>query len=88
MPTYGYHCEECEHEMESFQKITDDPLKNCPNCGKDALRRGPGGGIGLSFKGSGFYINDYGPKKDSEPKKEPATKNEPCPCGSESKCSS
>lgn len=89
MPTYGYHCEECEHEMDSFQKITDIPLKTCPKCGKDSLRRGPGGGIGLSFKGSGFYITDYGSQKGNESKgSEQSKKSECCPCGSESKCSS
>jgi len=64
MPTYAYHCEECGHEMDAFQKITDSHLKECPNCGKDSLRRGPGGGIGLTFKGSGFYITDYASKKE------------------------
>lgn len=74
MPTYAYHCEECGHEMDAFQKITDSPLTDCPQCNKDSLRRGPGGGIGLSFKGSGFYITDY------------ANKSEACPCGSEKSC--
>lgn len=59
MPTYAYHCQECEHEMDAFQKITAEHLTKCPNCKKETLRRGPGGGIGLSFKGSGFYITDY-----------------------------
>lgn len=64
MPTYAYHCEECGHEMDAFQKITESPLKDCPRCNKTALRRGPGGGIGLSFKGSGFYITDYSQKQE------------------------
>ncbi|NGX41872.1 MAG: hypothetical protein K940chlam7_00146 [Chlamydiae bacterium] len=76
MPTYEYHCEECEHVMDAFQKISDDPLKECPECGKSALRRGPGGGIGLSFKGSGFYITDYGSKKCDAA----GTAEKPCSC--------
>ena len=72
MPTYDYRCLACEHKMEAFQKITDPCLTICPACQKNELRRGPGGGIGLSFAGAGFYINDY--KTESVPKKEC------CPC--------
>lgn len=82
MPTYEYHCSKCTHKMEAFQKITDAPLNECPACGEKALKRGPGGGIGLSFKGSGFYITDYGAQKNSP------QKSECCPCGeATSKCS-
>lgn len=45
--------------MDALQKITDAYLTTCPSCKKEALKRGLGGGIGLSFKGSGFYITDY-----------------------------
>ncbi len=72
MPTYGYECRACGHQHEILQKITEAHLTECPECGKDALQRGPGGGIGLSFKGSGFYITDY--------QNAPAAK-ECCPCG-------
>lgn len=66
MPTYQYHCAACDHDMEVLQKITEDALRVCPKCGKETLARGPGGGVGLSFKGSGFYINDYAlPSKGS-----------------------
>jgi putative FmdB family regulatory protein len=64
MPTYDYHCKNCNHVFDALQKITEEPLKTCPNCGQDTLIRGPGGGIGLQFKGSGFYITDY--KNDSK----------------------
>lgn len=76
MPTYEYHCISCEHTCDTFQKITDDPIIQCPNCKKEALRRGPGGGIGLLFKGKGFYITDY---KKNPPKEK--IKSESCPCG-------
>ncbi len=39
--------------------MRDGPLKKCPKCGKLALKRLIGGGAGLIFKGSGFYITDY-----------------------------
>lgn len=68
MPTYEYFCSHCKHAFEESHKITAEPLKTCPKCKKDSLRRGPGGGIGLSFKGEGFYINDYGSGKDVKDK--------------------
>lgn len=69
MPTYEYACPKCGHEFEQFQSMRDEPLKKCPACKKAALKRLVGGGAGLIFKGSGFYITDYknksgGAKKD------------------------
>ncbi|MBQ7367246.1 MAG: FmdB family transcriptional regulator [Spirochaetaceae bacterium] len=57
MPTYEYECETCKHRFEVVQKMMDDPLKICPECGK-SIRRILSGGIGISFQGSGFYVND------------------------------
>jgi putative FmdB family regulatory protein len=68
MPTYEYTCTKCGHELEAFQSMKDAPLKKCPACGRAALRRKVGGGAGLIFKGSGFYITDY--KKKSGGTKE------------------
>ncbi len=68
MPTYEYACTKCGHELEAFQSMKDAPLKKCPACGKAALKRKVGGGAGLIFKGSGFYITDY--KKSPAPKSE------------------
>ena len=48
-----------------MQKISDDHLKVCPSCNKPALKRGFGGGVGLNFQGSGFYITDYKNKDNS-----------------------
>jgi putative FmdB family regulatory protein len=59
MPTYEYACQKCGHAFEIFQSMKDAPLKKCPECGKPALKRLVGGGAGLIFKGSGFYITDY-----------------------------
>ena len=63
MPTYEYVCRECGHTFEELQSMKEDPLLRCPSCGKDALARIMGGGSGLIFKGSGFYLTDY--KKSS-----------------------
>lgn len=59
MPTYTYRCNSCKHEFDEFQRISDELLKTCPECGKDELVRIIGGGGGLVFKGSGFYLTDY-----------------------------
>jgi putative FmdB family regulatory protein len=66
MPTYEYACEKCGHTFEHQQPIVEPPLALCPadKCqrkkwGKGKVRRGIGGGAGLIFKGSGFYITDY-----------------------------
>ena len=59
MPTYDYECDACGHEMELFQRISEDPLKKCPECKKNKLRRLFGTGAAIVFKGSGFYETDY-----------------------------
>ena len=58
MPTYEYQCPE-GHEFDRLQKMTDKSRVKCPVCGKVANRK-ISGGAGLVFKGSGFYITDYG----------------------------
>jgi len=58
MPTYEYRCPE-GHAFELFQKMSEKPRAKCPVCGKLATRQ-ISGGAGLVFKGSGFYITDYG----------------------------
>ncbi|MBU1121623.1 MAG: FmdB family zinc ribbon protein [Candidatus Omnitrophota bacterium] len=62
MPTYEYECTECSNKFDAFQKMTDEPLSDCPEC-QGKVRRLIGAGCGLIFKGSGFYITDY--KKSS-----------------------
>lgn len=59
MPTYDYECTACQHKFEQFQSITAAPLRKCPECGKNKLKRLIGTGAGVIFKGSGFYITDY-----------------------------
>ena len=57
MPIYGYRCTECGHQLEVLQKVSDEPLKVCPNCqGKLTKIVYPAGVI---FKGSGYYSTDY-----------------------------
>ena len=67
MPTYEYKCLDCEFVFEEFQQIASEPLKICPQC-SGSLKRVIYGGVGLHFKGSGFYLTDYA-KKNSAPSK-------------------
>ncbi len=64
MPTYEYRCQSCGHELEAFHSMTADPLRLCPNCGKEELKRIISSGAGMIFKGSGFYETDY--KRDKK----------------------
>jgi len=57
MPTYDYKCEKCGKSFEYFQSMSDDPLTVCKECG-GSLKRLIGGGLGIIFKGSGFYVTD------------------------------
>ena len=60
MPTYGYECLSCDNQFEIFQSIKDDALTTCSECGGTLRKRiYP---VGISFKGSGFYVNDYAAK--------------------------
>ena len=68
MPTYEYRCPK-GHEFEVVQRITGPARAKCPRCGMAAERQ-MSGGAGLIFKGSGFYITDYG-KDGKGPRKEP-----------------
>ena len=60
MPTYGYECLSCDNQFEISQSIKDDALTTCSECGGTLRKRiYP---VGISFKGSGFYVNDYAAK--------------------------
>jgi len=66
MPTYEYVCSKCGQEFETFQSIAAKPLTTClaelcgqKKWGRGKVKRKIGGGAGLLFKGSGFYITDY-----------------------------
>ncbi|AFG38504.1 FmdB family zinc ribbon protein [Spirochaeta africana] len=58
MPSYDYECTSCGHQFEEFQAMSDPVLTDCPACQQPSLRRLIGGGLGVIFKGSGFYVND------------------------------
>src|ERR1700756_2322387 len=66
MPTYEYSCQKCGQTFEAFQSIRAEPFRECPKelCrlpkwGHGKVKRLPGAGAGLIFKGPGFYATDY-----------------------------
>ena len=67
MPTYDYKCTQCGYDFEMFQTMSESHIKDCPEC-DGTVRRLVGGGSGLIFKGSGFYLTDYGKGKDQKKK--------------------
>lgn len=81
MPTYEYECPQ-GHAFEKFQKMADRPRAKCPVCGKPATRK-ISGGAGLVFRGSGFYITDYG--KDGKGPRKAESEGKPAEKPSESK---
>ncbi len=57
MPIYEYKCPKCG-VVEVTQKVTDEPLKTCPNCG-EPVKKLIAHSVGIVFKGSGFYTTDH-----------------------------
>ncbi len=82
MPTYEYVCEECGYEFQKFQKMSEEHLKCCPECGKEKLKRKIGTGAGIIFKGSGFYCTDYAHNgaSPSKEQKSGSDKEKPAAC--------
>ncbi len=84
MPTYDYVCDACQHAFEEFQSMKDEPLKKCPECKKNKLRRLIGTGAAILFKGAGFYQTDY----RSESYKSAAKADQPASSGDAAKSES
>lgn len=82
MPLYEYECFVCGHRFERIQRFSDPPASECPACG-GAVRRLLGIPA-LQFKGSGFYITDYGRGNGSGSRSSSSAKEESPPAASES----
>lgn len=65
MPFYEYECNQCGHTLEAMQKISDSPLKKCPNCGKPQLQRLMSAPV-FRLKGGGWYETDFKSDKDNK----------------------
>jgi len=59
MPTYEYACDACGNAWEMEQRISENPVKKCPKCGKMKARRMISGGGNFILKGSGWYADLY-----------------------------
>ena len=66
MPFYEYQCQACGAQTEAFQKISDGPLKKCPECGKSKLKKIMSAPV-FRLKGGGWYETDF--KTDQDKKK-------------------
>jgi putative FmdB family regulatory protein len=87
MPTYGYECLSCHDQFEVFQSIKDAPMATCEKCGGTLRKRiYP---VGIAFKGSGFFVNDYAAKSetrsDSAPKTDVKSESTPAAPATETK---
>ena len=58
MPRYDYECQNCHHIFEVKQSFSSEPVATCPECMNGAQRMIRA--VPIVFKGSGFYVNDYG----------------------------
>ena len=63
MPIYEYACQNCKHTLDALQKMSDDPLVDCPECGKAALKRLVSAPR-FRLKGGGLYETYF--KKDNQ----------------------
>lgn len=58
MPIYEYRCDSCGHELEKLQRMSDEPLTECPECKQPALKKLISA-AGFRLKGSGWYETDF-----------------------------
>ncbi len=73
MPTYGYKCTQCGFQFQVVQKMSDSPVKICPECEGEVKRLlYP---VGVVFKGSGWYVNDSRAPEKSEGSEKGESKN-------------
>jgi len=73
MPIYEYQCEKCHHHLEALQRLSDKPLRECPECGKHSLKRLLSAPL-FRLAGSGWYETDF--KSDKEARRNLAGKDE------------
>lgn len=58
MPIYAYKCESCGHAKDVLQKVSDEPLTECPACGAPTFRKQLTA-AGFQLKGTGWYVTDF-----------------------------
>ena len=75
MPIYEYQCEHCEHKMEAIQKINDAPLKDCPECKQEALRKLVSAAA-FKLTGTGWYVTGFKDNKSKASEDKKTAKND------------
>ena len=73
MPIYEYQCSNCHHQFDIIQKISDEPLKECPECHKDTAVKLVSA-AGFQLKGTGWYETDFKNKNPAPSKSTDAPK--------------
>lgn len=73
MPIYEYRCEACGHEFETMQKISEDALKDCPECHQPKLKKLISA-AGFQLKGNGWYATDFKDQKGAKGKADTTSK--------------
>ena len=76
MPIYEYACASCDHHLEALQKISEDPLVFCPECGEESLRKMVSAAA-FVLKGSGWYETDFKNSGKEKPKDAKASDGQP-----------
>jgi putative FmdB family regulatory protein len=76
MPVYEYQCAACGHEFEREQRISEDPIKKCPSCGKQKVKRLISR-TSFVLKGGGWYGDLYASQKPASEKKDGASADAP-----------
>jgi putative FmdB family regulatory protein len=66
MPIYEYQCTTCAHQLEAIQKFSDEPMKDCPACGKPDLQKLISSSA-FHLKGGGWYVTDIRDKDKKKP---------------------
>jgi putative FmdB family regulatory protein len=74
VPLYEYKCVKCGHRFEKIENVSASEIKKCPKCGARAERMVNAPAI--QFKGTGWYVTDYGGKSSSGGSKEPGESKE------------
>lgn len=82
MPFYEYECSNCKFYVETLQKISDEPLKKCPSCKKQTLKKLISAPV-FRLKGAGWYETDF--KSEGEDKRNIADREEPADTAEDSK---
>lgn len=78
MPIYAYACSDCGTQKDVMQKMSDDPLTTCPDCGKESFSKQLTA-AGFQLKGDGYYVTDFKNSGSSKPACPPCAASGSCP---------